>query len=146
MEVKIVENQQELEDAFYVRKIVFVEEQNVPPEEEIDELENEAKHFVAYDHNEPIGAGRFRIVDDVGKVERICVLRDKRKTGAGKAIMMKIEDYAKKTGIEKLKLNAQTHAIPFYTNLGYDVVSDEFLDAGIPHKTMIKNIYEIKRT
>lgn len=146
MEVKIVANQQELEDAFYVRKIVFVEEQNVPTEEEIDELENEAKHFVAYDRNEPIGAGRFRVVDGVGKVERICVLRDKRKTGAGKAIMMKIEDYAKETGIEKLKLNAQTHAIPFYTSLGYDVVSDEFLDAGIPHKTMIKNIYEIKRT
>ncbi|WP_077211225.1 GNAT family N-acetyltransferase [Bacillus dakarensis] len=146
MEVKIVENQQELEDAFFVRKIVFVEEQNVPPEEEIDELENEAKHFVAYDHNEPIGAGRFRVVEGAGKVERICVLKDKRSTGAGKAIMMKIEEYAKETGIEKLKLNAQTHAIPFYTNLGYDVVSDEFLDAGIPHKTMVKNIYEVKRT
>lgn len=146
MEVKIVENQQELEDAFFVRKIVFVEEQNVPPEEEIDELENEAKHFVAYDHNEPIGAGRFRVVEGAGKVERICVLKDKRNTGAGKAIMKKIEEYAKETGIEKLKLNAQTHAIPFYTNIGYDVVSDGFLDAGIPHKTMVKNIYEVKRT
>ena len=48
MNVKIVENEKELEDAFSVRRTVFVEEQNVPVEEEIDELEDEATHFVAY--------------------------------------------------------------------------------------------------
>jgi predicted GNAT family N-acyltransferase len=138
--VKVVENEKELEDAFSVRRTVFIDEQNVPAEEEIDELENQATHFVAYLEDTPIAAGRFRIVDGYGKVERICVLKAARKTGSGKAIMNTIEAYARDNGLNKLKLNAQTHAIPFYAGLGYEVVSDEFLDAGIPHKTMIKNI------
>lgn len=86
------------------------------------------------------GAGRFRVLDGIGKVERICVLKENRKTGAGVAVMNKIEEYAKSQGISTLKLNAQTHAIPFYSNLGYETVSEEFMDAGIPHKTMKKSI------
>ncbi|GLB58945.1 GNAT family N-acetyltransferase [Cytobacillus sp. NCCP-133] len=140
MEVKIVSTEQELQDAFSVRKQVFIHEQNVPEEEEIDKYEDEASHFVLYDSGKPAGAGRFRIVDGVGKVERICVLKENRKGGSGKAIMKKIEEYAKEKGLKALKLNAQTQAIPFYGKLGYEVVSEEFLDAGIPHRTMKKPI------
>ncbi|AZU61290.1 GNAT family N-acetyltransferase [Neobacillus mesonae] len=140
MTVKVVESQQELEDAYKVRKNVFVEEQHVPIEEEIDQFEQDAVHFVMYHEDMPIGAGRFRIIDGIGKVERICVLEESRKLGAGKAIMDSIETYALKNGIQKLKLNAQTHAIPFYEKIGFQVVSDEFMDAGIPHKTMMKNV------
>ncbi|WML38820.1 GNAT family N-acetyltransferase [Neobacillus sp. OS1-2] len=140
MKVKIVENQNELEDAFSVRKIVFVEEQNVPLEEEIDQFEDEATHFVMYQEGAPVGAGRFRIVDGYGKVERICVMKGARKTGTGKALMNEIESYAQMQGLHKLKLNAQTQAIPFYARLGYEVVSEEFMDAGIPHRTMIKEV------
>ncbi|PLR81461.1 GNAT family N-acetyltransferase [Bacillus canaveralius] len=138
MKVTTVSTEQELEDAFTVRKKVFVEEQQVPEEEEIDQFESNAVHFVLYDGETPAGAGRFRVVDGFGKVERICVLQEYRKTGAGKAIMAAIEAYAAGNGISALKLNAQTHAIPFYSRLGYEVVSGEFLDAGIPHKTMKK--------
>ncbi|WP_026574564.1 GNAT family N-acetyltransferase [Bacillus sp. UNC438CL73TsuS30] len=140
MTVKIVENEKELEDAFSVRRTVFIDEQNVPEEEEIDQHEEEATHFVLYHEGSPIGAGRFRLVDGFGKVERICIMKEARGTGAGKAIMNGIEDYAQKKGIQKLKLNSQTHAIPFYGGLGYEVVSEEFMDAGIPHKTMMKKI------
>ncbi|WHY93234.1 GNAT family N-acetyltransferase [Neobacillus cucumis] len=140
MTVKIVENEKELEDAFSVRRTVFIEEQNVPEEEEIDQHEKKATHFVLYNEGSPIGAGRFRLVDGFGKVERICILKQARGTGAGKAIMNGIEDFARKKGIQKLKLNSQTHAIPFYGGLGYEVVSEEFMDAGIPHKTMVKKI------
>ncbi|MGG1396295.1 GNAT family N-acetyltransferase [Bacillus salipaludis] len=140
MTVKIVENEKELEDAFSVRRTVFIDEQNVPEEEEIDQHEEEATHFVLYHEGSPIGAGRFRLVDGFGKVERICIMKQARGTGAGKAIMNGIEDYARKMGIQKLKLNSQTHAIPFYGGLGYEVVSEEFMDAGIPHKTMVKKI------
>lgn len=83
--VKIVENEKELNDAYTVRKVVFVREQNVPIEEEIDQYEDEATHFVLYEEGAPIGAGRFRIVEGYGKVERICVLKDARKSGAGKS-------------------------------------------------------------
>ncbi|XJZ28230.1 GNAT family N-acetyltransferase [Bacillota bacterium Lsc_1132] len=138
MAVTIVSTRNQLEDAFFVRKTVFVEEQNVPVEEEIDQYEEDAAHFVLYNDGAPVGAGRFRIVDGYGKVERICVLKEARGTGAGKEIMSRIEKFAAEKGLERLKLNAQTHAIPFYARLGYEVVSEEFLDAGIPHKTMVK--------
>ncbi|MEH7493408.1 GNAT family N-acetyltransferase [Neobacillus niacini] len=140
MNVKVCENEKELQDAFSVRRTVFIDEQNVPEDEEIDLFEEDSAHFVSYQEGTPVAAGRFRVVDGFGKVERICVLKEARNTGAGKAIMREIEAYALKKALHKLKLNAQTHAIPFYANLGYEVVSEEFLDAGIPHKTMIKKI------
>lgn len=140
MNVKIVTNQEQLDEAFAIRKAVFVEEQLVPMEEEIDEFENDCTHFVLYNQDEPVGAGRFRELDGYGKVERICVLKENRNGGSGKAIMEAIENFAVKEGFKKLKLNAQTQAIPFYEKLGYEAVSDEFLDAGIPHRTMIKTI------
>ena len=130
----------ELEDAFSIRKTVFIEEQNVPAEEEIDQYENDCTHFVLYQDGFPAGAGRFRVTDGYGKVERICVLKEQRQNGAGQAVMNAIEEYAQENGIKKLKLNAQTHAIPFYSKLGYETVSEEFMDAGIPHKTMIKQL------
>ncbi|THE09250.1 GNAT family N-acetyltransferase [Bacillus timonensis] len=138
MEARIVTNNKEQDDAYTIRKVVFVDEQNVPLEEEIDQFEDEATHIVLYDDNEPVGAGRFRELDGYGKVERICVLASHRKKGAGNLIMEKIEDIAKERGISKLKLNAQTHAENFYKKLGYETVSGIFLDAGIPHVTMIK--------
>jgi predicted GNAT family N-acyltransferase len=137
---KIAQTVHEREDAYSIRRTVFIVEQNVPEEEEIDQYEDESTHFVLYDDGIPVGAGRFRMMDDYGKVERICVLKEARNTGAGRKIMNGIEAFAQKQGVQKLKLNAQTHAIPFYDRLGYEVASGEFLDAGIPHKTMIKNI------
>lgn len=137
--IQVVSDEQ-IQDAFNVRTKVFVDEQNVPFELEIDEFEAESAHFVLYNGDLPIGAGRFRRVDNYGKVERICILKEYRKSGAGARIMNTIEDYAKSFPLTILKLNAQIYAIPFYEKLGYSVVSDEFMDAGIPHKTMEKSI------
>ncbi|SFA42935.1 Predicted N-acyltransferase, GNAT family [Parageobacillus thermantarcticus] len=128
-------------DALHVRRTVFIEEQHVPEEEEIDKFEQDATHFVLYDGEKPVGAGRFRTIDDgVGKIERICILPQYRDRGAGKQLMETIEMFAKEQGIRKVKLNAQTHAEPFYQKLGYDTVSDVFMDAGIPHVTMVKSL------
>ncbi|MDQ0215636.1 putative GNAT family N-acyltransferase [Oikeobacillus pervagus] len=140
MNIIIAKKQEELQQVFNVRKTVFVQEQNVSLEEEIDEFEHSAIHFLLKEEEQALGAGRFRILNGIGKVERICVLKELRGKGAGKKIMQAIEQYAKNQSIPLLKLNAQMHAIPFYENLGYRVVSEEFLDAGIPHKTMIKEI------
>ncbi|MGM9927307.1 MAG: GNAT family N-acetyltransferase [Bacillus sp. (in: firmicutes)] len=140
MKVEIITNEQ-LEDAFFVRKVVFVEEQKVDVAEEIDQYEDSSTHFVLYDDGRnPVGAGRFREHEGYGKIERICVLAKMRKSGAGKQLMSAIEEYALKEGYQLLKLNAQTQAIPFYEKLGYTVVSEEFMDAGIPHRTMTKPI------
>lgn len=138
IEVNTVSSEQELEEAFSIRRKVFVEEQRVPEEEEIDALEPEATHFLLQVNGTPAGAGRLRVVDGYGKVERICILKEVRGTGAGRALMEHIQAFAFEKGCDKLKLNAQVQAIPFYSKLGYEVVSEEFLDAGIPHKTMVK--------
>ena len=136
----IVQNDKELQDAYMVRTIVFVDEQQVPPEEEIDQFEDEAIHFVLYKENVPIGAGRLRDVDGYAKVERICVLKEYRVQGVGQMIMNKIEETAIEKGFTKFKLNAQTTAENFYKKLGYETISGEFLDAGIPHVTMVKTV------
>ncbi|KMY46523.1 acetyltransferase [Bacillus sp. FJAT-27916] len=141
MDIKIVTNEEELQQAYQVRKIVFVDEQKVTVEEEIDHLEEESTHFLVMNENdEPIGAGRFRIVDNYGKVERICVLPQARSTGVGRSLMEAIEQHALSQGLEITKLNAQVQAIPFYKSLGYGIISEEFLDAGIPHRTMKKRL------
>jgi predicted GNAT family N-acyltransferase len=140
LKVVIAKSEAQLDAVFQVRKTVFVKEQNVPLEEEMDEFENHSTHFLLYNDDLPAGAGRFRVVDGIGKVERICVLETVRGRGAGREIMLAIEQYAVERTIPKLKLNAQTYAIPFYEGLGYQIVSEEFMDAGIPHKTMLKTI------
>lgn len=143
MEVIIAKKEKERNDAFAIRKIVFVEEQNVPLELEMDEFDEEATHFVLYDHHEPIGAARFRTLDangTQGKIERVCILAPFRNRGLGKMLIEKIIEHARQEGVQKVKLNAQTHAISFYEKLGFTVISDEFIDAGIPHRTMEKTL------
>ncbi|AJO17615.1 GNAT family N-acetyltransferase [Bacillus paralicheniformis] len=138
MEAVIVKNQQQLEDAFFVRKEVFIKEQHVSPEEEMDHLDQESSHLVIYDGKEPIGAGRLRLVDSYGKLERICVLKSHRSLGIGNLIIQALEEEAAKQGAVQFMLNAQTQAVPFYEKHGYKVVSEEFLDANIPHVKMVK--------
>lgn len=140
-EVKIVENEKELELAFAVRKKVFVEEQGVPEPLELDEHDATAIHFIVNDEGKTIAAARLREIESqVGKVERVCVLKPYRGKKLGLLIMKKVEDIAISEGLKKLKLNAQSYAIPFYEKLNFEVTSPEFLDAGIPHRAMEKII------
>ncbi|RSL30806.1 GNAT family N-acetyltransferase [Salibacterium salarium] len=141
VQVQEVLNQQQKNDAFYVRFEVFVKEQKVPESLEIDEHDETAIHFIAYDRNTPVGAGRLRFVNDYGKVERICVIGSARHTGTGQHIMQAIEEKSLHEGYRAMKLNAQFSAAGFYKKLGYTVTSDEFMDAGIPHVEMKKNIF-----
>ncbi|ADU30955.1 GNAT family N-acetyltransferase [Evansella cellulosilytica] len=141
MDVRVVETEQEMKDAYAVRRTVFIEEQGVPEEMEIDAHEDEAVHFVAYnDKGAPVGAGRMRLFDDYGKAERICVVRSYRKKGVGDHLMKKLEEVALAKGKNELKLNAQTHAEQFYDRIGYETTSDTFYEAGIPHVTMRKQL------
>ena len=143
-EVKFAASEQERESAFTVRKKVFVEEQGVPLTMEIDEHDTSADHFVVYDGPKAIAAGRIRtIASEVGKVERVCVLKEYRGQHLGVLIMNALEEHAKKTGIHKILLNAQSYAIPFYEKLGYAVTSPEFMDADIPHRAMEKQMESV---
>jgi len=136
-----VETAKEHEDAFAVRKQVFVEEQGVPLHLECDAEDASATHFIMYEGNDPVGAARLRnIVDDTAKIERVCILQDQRGKKLGALIMKEMEKHAISMNKKKLKLHAQSYAIPFYEKLGYTVTSPEFMDAGIPHRAMEKTI------
>lgn len=140
MIIKIAETNKEINDAFYIRKTVFVKEQHVPLSIEMDDYDNEAIHFIGYLNDVPILAGRLRFVNDYGKLERICVLKEHRGKSFGKHVIQKMESTVKRHGYDKAVLNAQEHAIDFYKKLGYHVISKPFIDAGIPHVTMEKHI------
>ncbi|NIK13230.1 GNAT family N-acetyltransferase [Alkalibacillus almallahensis] len=141
LKIKPIETLREKDEAFDIRKVVFVEEQKVPFDEEMDEFDDLAIHFVGYTmERRPVAASRLRFVDEYGKLERIAVLSEERGNGYGRDIILAMEDIIREKGFSKAKLNAQTYAIKFYKKLGYEVVSDEFMDAGIPHVTMIKDL------
>lgn len=137
----MAQSREELEQAYHIRMIVFVEEQEVPAEEELDEHDATATHFLAYEHGSAIAASRLRYTDEgYGKLERICVLKAHRGKSVGQQLIAAMEEEIKHQNYHKAKLNAQTHALNFYKKLGYHVISDEFMDAGIPHVTMVKDL------
>lgn len=139
--VKIVETKEQRELAFEIRRKVFVEEQGVPEHLELDEHDDTAVHFIVLDGEQVIAAARIREYEPkVGKVERVCVLPQYRGKRIGILIMNAIEKFAIEHDFKKLKLNAQSYAIPFYEKLNYIVNSPEFLDAGIPHRSMEKDL------
>lgn len=143
MKIKVTASDAENQLAFDVRTKVFVDEQNVPPEEELDKYDEDGKtlHFIGYENDELIAASRLRFVDSYGKLERICVLQEHRGSTHGTQMIMAMEEMIQEEGFTKSKLNSQTHAVVFYERLGYEVVSGEFMDAGIPHVTMTKELY-----
>ena len=141
LQVKIAETAEDKEIAFSIRKKVFVEEQGIPLHLEIDEYDQSATHFIIFENNEPIAAARLRLTDELtGKVERVCVLPKHRGKHFGVYVMEAIEEHAKALHLGKLKLNAQTYAIPFYEKLNFEITSPEFNDAGIPHRAMEKQL------
>lgn len=160
--VRRAETEAEREDAFEVRYAVFVEEQGVPEDVEVDGKDDEAIHFVGYataestsdsdesndsdsdresdsDSRQPVAAGRLREAGDgIGKVERIAVLATHRGEGWGRAIMDELEATARERGLSKLVMHAQMPVKGFYGALGYETTSDVFEEAGIEHVEMEK--------
>ncbi|WP_280769372.1 GNAT family N-acetyltransferase [Salipaludibacillus daqingensis] len=139
MEVKVAGTNQEKKDVYSVRRQVFIIEQRVPEDIEVDDKEEQSIHFIAYEEKTPVGAGRIRIDGSSAKAERVCVLADKRGKGIGAKIMVAMEHYSRENRLLSLKLNAQIQAEEFYKRLGYETVSDTFYDANILHVTMNKN-------
>lgn len=125
-------------DALIIRKEVFVTEQRVPLDLEI-ENEDVCIHFVLYDDNQAQATVRlFPKENGTYKVQRMAVSLTARKKGFGREIMVYAEEFAKKNNGKRMILGAQTQAIPFYESLGYTVFGEEYLDAGIKHFDMEK--------
>ena len=152
--VFVVDTGAERDDAFSVRRSVFVDEQGVDEDIEYDEYDDpeaDATHFVAYADGDAIGAARLRTASGaapasgsdapvVGKVERVAVAADRRGEGWGRRLMAAVEARADEAGVGRLALHAQTRVRGFYERLGYDAHGDVFEEAGIPHVAMAKAI------
>lgn len=139
--VKVVQEASELEQALDIRRQVFIEEQEVPEDIEVDEYEQTATHFLALDGTEPVGTCRLRWVDpQTAKAERVAVLKEKRSTGAGRKLMEALEAYARDKGAHSIVLNAQARVLSFYEKLGYVAMGTPFMDAGIEHRKMKKEL------
>jgi len=123
------------EDICAIRNEVFVNEQNVPKELEIDGLDIEAKHVLAFVDGVPIGTGR--ILSD-GHIGRVAVLKDYRGLGIGKLIMKELIKWAQDMSLEKIWLSSQWHAHSFYLDFGFVCVDEIYKEAGIDHIKMFK--------
>ena len=118
-----------------IRTKVFVDEQNVPPELEIDGLDDTCVHYLAASPSgEIIGTARLLLTGQIG---RMAVLPQWRKRGIGANLLAACVDGARKRDFSRIFLHAQTHAIDFYSRYGFVAIGDEFDDAGIPHREMV---------
>ncbi len=143
MDVRRVDDEAGIDDALAVRRAVFVEEQGVPEELELDGNDGTATHFVAYDDGRPVGAARLRAYDETtAKAERVAVAAAERGRGIGRRLMSALEAHAADAGYETVVLHAQVPVVGFYERLGYTATSDVFEDAGIPHREMRKPLPE----
>ena len=122
------------EEASVIRRLVFVDEQLVPLEMELDALDPQSLHALAY-----AGGGRAvatgRLLPD-GHIGRMAVLREWRKQGVGGAVLERLVEAARLRGDAEVVLSAQTHALAFYRRHRFVAEGDTYLDAGIPHQTM----------
>ena len=121
-----------------VRKQVFIREQHVPEELEWDEHDANAIHVVAFDADDQ-AIGTARLLAD-GHIGRMAVLEAWRKNGVGSAMLEKLLLLAQQRSLSKVFLHAQTSAIGFYEYHGFRVLGEEFMDAGIPHRYMEKDL------
>ncbi len=117
-----------------VRAAVFIDEQRVPIELEWDGRDHASLHVLARNADgAAIGTGR--LLPD-GKIGRMAVSREARGKGVGLAMLRELLAAARERGFTEVELSAQTHALGFYEKSGFIAVSGEYLDAGIPHRTM----------
>lgn len=133
---------QHWQDAQSIRFEVFVDEQEVPADEELDDDDPDARHWVLYTTSEiPVGTARaVEKPDGSWKIGRVAVRAPYRGRGAGLTLMQGILHDGQARGVTTFKLDSQTHAIPFYARLGFEVCGPEFMDCGIPHRHMVLNL------
>lgn len=122
----------------HVRETVFVAEQQVPLEEEWDEIDPQCQHVLARDaDNRPIGTGRLTPQHKIG---RMAVLKEWRGRGVGDALLLALIDAARARGWTEVGLNAQVQAMAFYARHGFEPVGPRFMEAGIEHQAMRRGI------
>ncbi|MEC7822419.1 MAG: GNAT family N-acetyltransferase [Candidatus Neomarinimicrobiota bacterium] len=134
IKLELVKTKEDYQKILNIRRKVFIEEQNVSEDIEI-EYEDESFHVLASNDNEPVGTGRWRKTDFGFKLERFAVLEHLRGKGIGKQLVLFILNQLSDDNM--IYLHAQEDVIKFYENLGFVIIGDKFLEADIVHAKMI---------
>lgn len=140
-QVQKVHNEVQLRVCLKIREEVFIQEQAVDRDIEIDEhdvlKDTRCTHYLLIVNGMPIGTARALIKEGSIKIQRFAILKKERKSGHGSYFIQEIERI---TNGQHFILSAQEHAIPFYEKNGYSIVSDSYLEANIRHKDMEKRL------
>ncbi len=141
--VRPVSDPIELQQAFDIRKVVFVQGQDCAPEEEFDDFEDQAEHLIGGVGQETMMTARWRVVQIDGetwaKLERFAVLPQWRGRGLGRNLVERTLERASRAGHERSVLYAQSHLQSFYEAFGFVAQGATFMEAGIPHVAMWRN-------
>ena len=137
LQIELMRWEQARAAASRIRYAVFVEEQGVPVEIELDEHDAECIHALAFDGSAAVGTGR--LLPD-GHIGRMAVLRESRGRGVGSAILAKLIEAAVRRGDREVLLSAQVHALAFYRAHGFSAEGEVYQDAGIAHQTMRRRL------
>ena len=133
LNIELLEWPQAQAEAQRIRLTVFVEEQCVPAEMEMDEHDAASIHALAFSDGQAIGTGR--LLPD-GHIGRMAVLKEWRGRGAGRALLRALIDAARRRGDREVMLNSQVHALGFYGAEGFEADGPVYEEAGIPHQVM----------
>jgi predicted GNAT family N-acyltransferase len=130
-------SEQDLPAVFALRHEVFVVGQGVPEELERDDLDAVSDHAVAVVDGTLVGTGRLLPDATIG---RMAVASSARGAGVGAAVLARLEERARERELPAVELHAQVHAQGFYDRAGYLPVGEVYLEAGIEHRTMRKEL------
>ena len=133
IEVRLLDWSAAQAEAKRIRFTVFVEEQRVPADLEMDEHDARCLHALAYAAGRAIATGR--LLPD-GHIGRMAVLKEWRGRGAGRAMLRRLIDAARVRGDREIVLSAQVHAVGFYRAEGFETEGPVYEEAGIPHQEM----------
>ena len=137
--IKLAETEEERQAAFHVRMQVFVEEQGIPVEEELDQDDGAATHVIALMGTEAVGTGRVVYLESgEARIGRMAVEKAWRRRGIGSRILERLEEEARRRGTGEAILHAQTNVKSFYAAHGYVQEGEVFLEVGIEHVSMSK--------
>lgn len=122
-----------------IRMEVFVKEQGVPLEEEMDEFDATSTHYLMRLDGAPIATARTRVMEDgTGRIERVAVRKEHRGDGQGEQmvehLIVRLRNHPK---VKKIQLTAQTNVLEFYEKLGFSRDGVDYVEAGIPHCLMV---------
>ncbi|NQT27819.1 GNAT family N-acetyltransferase [candidate division KSB1 bacterium] len=138
MRIEIVKYSDYQDEIIRIRHDVFVIGQNVPPDLEIDGKDSECVQVLVWDDQDrPIATGRMQMD---GKIGRMAVLQPNRGQGIGRRMLDVFIEHARSNNYEKVYLNSQMQATPFYEKAGFQSKGKIFYEAGIPHVKMMLNL------